>query len=170
MFKSRIDRVISKSPSKVIRSYHYHIIQNATEHKRIILNKNCHLSVPPSKPYFDVDMATPWVAGKRYAVTCVALDAKPEAEITFYKGKLPFWRMHLRTFRHGHPKRSKPKPQSYFKFCDLHRSQPQYINIKQSRRRRSNVEEEFSKDGLSQSLWLANLKRAHSVGGISQSI
>lgn len=84
-------------------------------------------------------MTTPWVAGKRYAVTCVALDAKPAAEITFYKGKLRFWQIHLRTFRHGHPERSKPKPQSYFKFCDLHRSQPEYQNIKQSRGRRSNV-------------------------------
>ncbi|TWW79368.1 Nephrin Renal glomerulus-specific cell adhesion receptor [Takifugu flavidus] len=41
--------------------------------------------IPPSKPYFEVDAKTHWVAGKRYAVTCVALDAKPEAEITFYK-------------------------------------------------------------------------------------
>ncbi|XP_042345484.1 nephrin [Plectropomus leopardus] len=41
--------------------------------------------IPPSKPYFEVDMATPWVAGKKYAVTCIAPDAKPVAEITLYK-------------------------------------------------------------------------------------
>lgn len=85
-------------------------------------------------------MATPWAVGKRYVVTCVAMDAKPAAEITLYKGKLPFGPTHSRTFGRGHPERSKPEPQSYFKFCDLHRSQPEYINIKQSRRRRSNVE------------------------------
>ncbi|XP_037641863.1 nephrin isoform X1 [Sebastes umbrosus] len=41
--------------------------------------------IPLSKPYFVVDMATPWVAGEKYAVTCIAPDAKPEAEITLYK-------------------------------------------------------------------------------------
>ncbi|TKS81922.1 Nephrin Renal glomerulus-specific cell adhesion receptor [Collichthys lucidus] len=41
--------------------------------------------VPPSKPYFEVDMATPWVAGKKYTVACIAPDAKPVAEITLYK-------------------------------------------------------------------------------------
>ncbi|XP_041843468.1 nephrin [Melanotaenia boesemani] len=41
--------------------------------------------IPPSKPYFIVDMATPWVAGKKYSITCVAPDAKPEAEITLFK-------------------------------------------------------------------------------------
>ncbi|XP_071326506.1 nephrin [Trachinotus anak] len=41
--------------------------------------------IPPSSPYFEVDMATPWVAGKEYTVTCVAPEAKPKAEITFYK-------------------------------------------------------------------------------------
>ncbi|XP_073341554.1 nephrin [Pagrus major] len=41
--------------------------------------------IPPSKPYFEMDMATPWVAGKKYTVTCVAPDAKPVAEITLFK-------------------------------------------------------------------------------------
>ncbi|XP_028281852.1 nephrin [Parambassis ranga] len=41
--------------------------------------------IPPSKPYFVVDMATPWVAGKNYAVICITPDAKPEAEVTLYK-------------------------------------------------------------------------------------
>ncbi|XP_026225697.1 nephrin isoform X2 [Anabas testudineus] len=41
--------------------------------------------IPSSKPYFEVDMATPWVAGKKYIVICVAPDAKPAAEITLYK-------------------------------------------------------------------------------------
>ncbi|XP_035493653.2 nephrin isoform X1 [Scophthalmus maximus] len=41
--------------------------------------------IPPSIPYFEVDMATPWVAGKKYTVTCVAPEAKPVAEITLYK-------------------------------------------------------------------------------------
>ncbi|XP_070691959.1 nephrin [Pempheris klunzingeri] len=41
--------------------------------------------IPPSKPYFEMDMATPWVAGKKYTVTCIAPDAKPVAEITLYK-------------------------------------------------------------------------------------
>ncbi|XP_034553954.1 nephrin [Notolabrus celidotus] len=43
------------------------------------------MQIPPSRPHFQVDMATPWVAGKKYTVTCVAPDAKPEAEITLYK-------------------------------------------------------------------------------------
>ncbi|KAM9310025.1 nephrin [Pholidichthys leucotaenia] len=41
--------------------------------------------IPPSKPYFEVDMATPWVAGKKYTVVCVVPNAKPVAEITLYK-------------------------------------------------------------------------------------
>ncbi|XP_031708336.1 nephrin isoform X1 [Anarrhichthys ocellatus] len=41
--------------------------------------------IPPSEPYFEVDMETPWVAGEKYAVTCIAPDAKPVAEITLYK-------------------------------------------------------------------------------------
>ncbi|XP_065814428.1 nephrin isoform X1 [Labrus bergylta] len=41
--------------------------------------------IPPSRPYFEVDMATPWVAGKKYTFTCIAPDAKPAAEITLYK-------------------------------------------------------------------------------------
>lgn len=61
-------------------------------HKMMNIKQKKHpLSVPPSKPYFELDATTHWVAGKRYAVTCVARDAKPEAEITFSKGKLPFW-------------------------------------------------------------------------------
>ncbi|KAM7382738.1 hypothetical protein PAMP_002455 [Pampus punctatissimus] len=43
------------------------------------------LQIPPSKPYFEVDMAEPWVAGKKYTVTCIAPNAKPVAEITLYK-------------------------------------------------------------------------------------
>ncbi|XP_072251156.1 nephrin [Leuresthes tenuis] len=42
------------------------------------------VQIPPSKPYFSLD-TTPWVAGKKYSVTCVAPDAKPEAEITLFK-------------------------------------------------------------------------------------
>ncbi|XP_040923788.1 nephrin isoform X2 [Betta splendens] len=41
--------------------------------------------IPPSKPYFELDPAAPWVAGRRYRVVCVAPDAKPEAEVTLYK-------------------------------------------------------------------------------------
>ncbi|KAF3839897.1 hypothetical protein F7725_018614 [Dissostichus mawsoni] len=41
--------------------------------------------IPPSKPYLMVDMATPWVAGSKYTVTCIAPDAKPMADITLYK-------------------------------------------------------------------------------------
>ncbi|XP_051261482.1 nephrin isoform X2 [Dicentrarchus labrax] len=41
--------------------------------------------IPPSKPYFEVDMATPWVAGKEYTITCIVPDAKPVALITLYK-------------------------------------------------------------------------------------
>ncbi|XP_059194718.1 nephrin [Centropristis striata] len=41
--------------------------------------------IPPSKPYFVVDVATPWVAGEKYVITCIAPDAKPVAEITLYK-------------------------------------------------------------------------------------
>ncbi|KAK2844421.1 hypothetical protein Q5P01_011080 [Channa striata] len=41
--------------------------------------------IPPSKPYFEVDVATPWVEGNTYAVVCVAPDAKPAAKISLYK-------------------------------------------------------------------------------------
>ncbi|XP_051813084.1 nephrin [Acanthochromis polyacanthus] len=41
--------------------------------------------IPPSKPFVEMDLETPWVAGKKYTVTCVAPDAKPMAEITLYK-------------------------------------------------------------------------------------
>ncbi|CAL8248752.1 unnamed protein product [Lota lota] len=41
--------------------------------------------IPPSKPYFETDLAETWVAGKRYTVVCVAPDAKPEAQIQLYK-------------------------------------------------------------------------------------
>nr|XP_054597201.1 nephrin [Nothobranchius furzeri] len=43
------------------------------------------VQIPPSVPYFIVDVTTPWVAGKKYDVSCVAPDAKPPAEITMYK-------------------------------------------------------------------------------------
>lgn len=33
-----------------------------------------------------MDMAAYWVAGESYDVTCVAPDAKPEAEVILYKG------------------------------------------------------------------------------------
>ncbi|XP_055020059.1 LOW QUALITY PROTEIN: nephrin [Boleophthalmus pectinirostris] len=41
--------------------------------------------IPPSEPYFEMDMLQYWVAGKKYSVICVVPDAKPEAEITLYK-------------------------------------------------------------------------------------
>ncbi|XP_053699827.1 nephrin [Synchiropus splendidus] len=41
--------------------------------------------VPPSRPHFEVSVAEPWVAGRKYAVVCVATDAKPEADITLFK-------------------------------------------------------------------------------------
>ena len=44
-------------------------------------------SVPPSEPYFEMDTLQHWVAGRKYSVICVAPDAKPEAEITLYKGE-----------------------------------------------------------------------------------
>ncbi|XP_014885335.1 nephrin isoform X1 [Poecilia latipinna] len=43
------------------------------------------VQIPPSKPYFTTDVTTPWVAGKKYMVECVAPDAKPSADITLYK-------------------------------------------------------------------------------------
>ncbi|CAG6015680.1 unnamed protein product [Menidia menidia] len=43
------------------------------------------VQIPPSKPYFILDMTKPWVAGKKYSISCVAPDAKPEAKITLFK-------------------------------------------------------------------------------------
>uniref|UniRef100_A0A8C8DR53 NPHS1 adhesion molecule, nephrin n=1 Tax=Oryzias sinensis TaxID=183150 RepID=A0A8C8DR53_9TELE len=40
--------------------------------------------IPPSNPYFTMDMAAYWVAGESYRVTCVAPDAKPEAEVILF--------------------------------------------------------------------------------------
>uniref|UniRef100_A0A3Q3B3N1 NPHS1 adhesion molecule, nephrin n=1 Tax=Kryptolebias marmoratus TaxID=37003 RepID=A0A3Q3B3N1_KRYMA len=47
------------------------------------------VQIPPSQPYFVVDVTTHWVAGKKYDIACVAPDAKPPAEITLYKGEPP---------------------------------------------------------------------------------
>ncbi|KAM4735257.1 nephrin [Anableps anableps] len=57
------------------------------ERSDAIVSKPAFLTVqiPPSKPYFIMDMTTPWVAGKKYTIECVAPDAKPEADITLYK-------------------------------------------------------------------------------------
>ncbi|XP_045901253.1 nephrin [Micropterus dolomieu] len=44
--------------------------------------------IPPSKAHLELDMATPWVAGKTYTVTCIATDSKPSAEITLYKDEV----------------------------------------------------------------------------------
>ncbi|CAL8356291.1 unnamed protein product, partial [Arctogadus glacialis] len=41
--------------------------------------------LPPSEPFFEVASDEAWVAGRRYAVVCVAPDAKPEAQIQLYK-------------------------------------------------------------------------------------
>ncbi|RVE62506.1 hypothetical protein OJAV_G00157950 [Oryzias javanicus] len=41
--------------------------------------------IPPSNPYFTMDVTAYWVAGQSYDVTCVAPDAKPEAEVFLYK-------------------------------------------------------------------------------------
>ncbi|KAM8825896.1 nephrin [Synchiropus picturatus] len=43
------------------------------------------MQIPPSRPHFEVSVAEPWVAGRKYAVICVATDAKPEADITLFK-------------------------------------------------------------------------------------
>uniref|UniRef100_A0A3Q2DV25 NPHS1 adhesion molecule, nephrin n=1 Tax=Cyprinodon variegatus TaxID=28743 RepID=A0A3Q2DV25_CYPVA len=43
------------------------------------------VQIPPSKPYFIMDVKTPWVAGKKYRIECVAPDAKPDADICLYK-------------------------------------------------------------------------------------
>ncbi|KAM8869116.1 nephrin isoform 2-T3 [Spinachia spinachia] len=58
-----------------------------SESSQAIVSSSVWLNVliPPSKPYFEVDMERPWVAGRKYVVTCIAPDAKPEAEITLYK-------------------------------------------------------------------------------------
>ncbi|XP_069394022.1 nephrin isoform X2 [Paralichthys olivaceus] len=58
-----------------------------SESSRAIVSSKAWVNVliPPSSPYFELDMATPWVAGKKYTVTCVAPEAKPMAEISLYK-------------------------------------------------------------------------------------
>ncbi|XP_044063572.1 nephrin isoform X2 [Siniperca chuatsi] len=61
-----------------------------SESSRAIISKTAwvNMLIPPSKPYFEVDMETPWVAGKKYTVTCIAPDAKPMAQITLYKDEV----------------------------------------------------------------------------------
>ncbi|CAN9514347.1 unnamed protein product [Ophioblennius macclurei] len=58
-----------------------------SETSKAIVSRTTRVTVliPPSKPYFEMDTTAPWVAGKKYFITCVAPDAKPEAEITLYK-------------------------------------------------------------------------------------
>ncbi|XP_029928509.1 nephrin [Myripristis murdjan] len=58
-----------------------------SESSRAIISSEVWINVqiPPSKPYFEVDMTEPWVAGKKYTVTCIAPDAKPKAEVVLYK-------------------------------------------------------------------------------------
>uniref|UniRef100_A0AAV2MDC4 Nephrin/kirre n=1 Tax=Knipowitschia caucasica TaxID=637954 RepID=A0AAV2MDC4_KNICA len=43
------------------------------------------VQIPPAEPHFEPDWPQHWEAGRKYSVTCVAPDAKPEAEITLYK-------------------------------------------------------------------------------------
>ncbi|KAG7242165.1 hypothetical protein INR49_024211 [Caranx melampygus] len=59
--------------------------QSESSHAIISSTAWVNVLIPPSSLYFEVDMSTPWVAGKTYTVTCVAPDAKPVAEITLYK-------------------------------------------------------------------------------------
>ncbi|XP_056236699.1 nephrin [Seriola aureovittata] len=59
--------------------------QSESSHALVSNTAWVNVLIPPSSPYFEGDMATPWVAGKTYTVTCVAPEAKPMAEITLYK-------------------------------------------------------------------------------------
>ncbi|XP_062872517.1 nephrin [Trichomycterus rosablanca] len=43
------------------------------------------VQIPPSDPYIMMDSEEPWEEGKEYSVTCVAPDAKPAADISFFK-------------------------------------------------------------------------------------
>uniref|UniRef100_A0A3B4BVG3 NPHS1 adhesion molecule, nephrin n=1 Tax=Pygocentrus nattereri TaxID=42514 RepID=A0A3B4BVG3_PYGNA len=43
------------------------------------------VQIPPSEPYIEVDSEEPWVEGEEYTVTCIAPDAKPAADVIFYK-------------------------------------------------------------------------------------
>ncbi|KAM4600963.1 nephrin [Polymixia lowei] len=58
-----------------------------SESSRAVISNTVWINVqiPPSEPYFEVDVAEPWVAGKTYTVVCVVPDAKPEAQLTLYK-------------------------------------------------------------------------------------
>ncbi|KAM7420569.1 hypothetical protein PAMA_015005 [Pampus argenteus] len=66
-------------------SFECQVSQSESSQAIISSPASVNLQIPPSKPYFEVDMAEPWVAGKKYTVTCIAPDAKPVAEITLYK-------------------------------------------------------------------------------------
>ncbi|XP_072547806.1 nephrin [Salminus brasiliensis] len=43
------------------------------------------VQIPPSEPYFDLNLKKPWVEGEEYTVTCIAPDAKPAADVIIYK-------------------------------------------------------------------------------------
>ncbi|XP_029307046.1 nephrin [Cottoperca gobio] len=66
---------------------HYECQAGQSESSQAIISTAVwvNMLIPPSKPYFVVNMATPWVARAKYTVTCIAPDAKPMAEITLYK-------------------------------------------------------------------------------------
>lgn len=98
--------------------------------------------VPPSKPSFEVDTATPWVAGKKYTVACISTDAKPMAEITLYKGECPLWDVTAMFGLEGESPGQRPPPHPTCR--GFHRSQPECINIKISQR----IKYKFSWDFL----------------------
>ncbi|XP_056613688.1 nephrin isoform X1 [Triplophysa dalaica] len=43
------------------------------------------VQIPPSQPYIQLESDEPWVEGEEYTVTCVAPDAKPQADIMMFK-------------------------------------------------------------------------------------
>ncbi|XP_036421159.1 nephrin [Colossoma macropomum] len=43
------------------------------------------VQIPPAEPYIELDSEEPWVEGEEYTVTCIAPDAKPAADVIFYK-------------------------------------------------------------------------------------
>lgn len=118
--------------------------------------------VPPSRLYFEVDMSTPWVAGKTYTVTCIAPDAKPMAEITLYKGESGLqqhqtWQRWLA----WHIGTEGTNFSDVLDSGDLHRSQQEYLIIKTQNRIKKMLYE--WRVLFFHSLWIAELKRARSV-------
>ncbi|XP_060753669.1 nephrin [Neoarius graeffei] len=65
--------------------YECQVGRSETSHPIVSRTVWINVQIPPSNPYIVLDLEEPWVEGEEYTVTCIAPDAKPAADVTFFK-------------------------------------------------------------------------------------